>query len=296
MGHEAILLDSAFSVLDEIAVIERRQVTVATARAAGVVAFQHDAGAARRGGCPRLAAEIEALLMPLATDGMLTEVDRDLCALLARRSAACPGLTVSDHDHAWEARRLLRAARVGTLASVADGQPFASLVTPACAPDLSLLLLLSDLSEHTRHLRAEPRCSVLVAGTPVRRQPADRAARQRHRVWRNGSSIAALKARYLAVHPYAAMYADFGDFSLWRIRPLGGLYVGGFGRAARLRAADLAPDPRRGRRDRGGRDRHHRPLQCRSSGCTGGHRRVGQAIGGWSPSMSMAAIWRRASR
>ena len=29
------------------------------------------------------------------------------------------------------------------------GQPFASLVTPACAPDLSLLLLLSDLSEHT---------------------------------------------------------------------------------------------------------------------------------------------------
>ena len=53
----------------------------------------------------------------------------------------------------------------------------------------------------------------------------------------------ALKARYLAVHPYAAMYADFGDFSLWRIRPMGGLYVGGFGRAARLRAGDLTPDP-----------------------------------------------------
>ena len=44
------------------------------------------------------------------------------------------------------------------------------------------------------------------------------------------------------MHPYAAMYAEFGDFSLWRIRPLGGLYVGGFARAARLRAADLAPD------------------------------------------------------
>ena len=65
---------------------------------------------------------------------------------------------------AWEARKLLRAARVGTLATSAQGQPFASLVTPACAPDLSLLLLLSDLSEHTRHLRAEPRCSVLVTG------------------------------------------------------------------------------------------------------------------------------------
>src|SRR3984957_9747790 len=69
-------------------------------------------------------------------------------------------------DTAFEARKLLRAARSGTLATVADGgQPFASLVTHACAPDLSVLLLLSNLSEHTRHLRAEPRCSILVCGT-----------------------------------------------------------------------------------------------------------------------------------
>src|SRR5258708_12634366 len=66
---------------------------------------------------------------------------------------------------AFESRKLLRAARVGTLATVADGgQPFASLVTPACAPDLSLLLVLSNLSEHTRHLPAEPRSSILVTG------------------------------------------------------------------------------------------------------------------------------------
>ncbi len=149
---------------------------------------------------------------------------------------------MSDLSPAWEARRLLRAARVGTLASAADGQPFASLVTPACAPDLSLLLLLSDLSEHTRHLRAEPRCSVLVTGPP---EGANPQTTPRVSVTGLAERIvdATLKARYLAVHPYAAMYADFGDFSLWRIRPQGGLYVGGFGRAARLRAADLAPEP-----------------------------------------------------
>jgi hypothetical protein len=145
-------------------------------------------------------------------------------------------------QEAWEARRLLRAARAGTLATSAQGQPFASLVTPACAPDLALLLLLSSLSEHTRHLRAEPRCSVLVAGTP-----ADANPQTTPRVTVTGTAEvvddAALKARYLAVHPYASLYAGFGDFALWRIRPAGGLYVGGFGRAARLRAADLAPDP-----------------------------------------------------
>jgi putative heme iron utilization protein len=52
-----------------------------------------------------------------------------------------------------------------------------------------------------------------------------------------------LKARYLAVHPYASLYAEFGDFAIWRIAPLNALYVGGFGRAGRVRAAELAPDP-----------------------------------------------------
>ena len=149
---------------------------------------------------------------------------------------------MADSGPAWEARQLLRAARAGTLATSLQGQPYASLVTPACAPDLSLLLLLSDLSEHTRHLRAEPRCSVLVAGAPESANPQT-APRVSVTGLAEVISDTALKARYLAIHPYASLYADFGDFALWRIRPLGGLYVGGFGRAARLRVADLAPDP-----------------------------------------------------
>jgi hypothetical protein len=148
---------------------------------------------------------------------------------------------VADNAPAWEARKLLRAARAGTLATSLQGQPFASLVTPACAPDLSVLLLLSDLSEHTRHLRAEPRCSVLVTGAPENTNPQT-APRVSITGVAEVVADAELKARYLAIHPYASLYADFGDFALWRVRPLGGLYVGGFGRAARLRAGELTPD------------------------------------------------------
>jgi putative heme iron utilization protein len=143
---------------------------------------------------------------------------------------------------AWEARRLLRAARVGTLATSLQGQPFASLVTPACAPDLCLLLLLSALSEHTRHLRAEPRCSVLVCGAAESANPQT-APRVSVTGLAEVVADAALKARYLAIHPYASLYADFGDFALWRVRLIGGRYVGGFARAARLRVAELTPDP-----------------------------------------------------
>ncbi|HET7883877.1 MAG TPA: pyridoxamine 5'-phosphate oxidase family protein [Acetobacteraceae bacterium] len=150
---------------------------------------------------------------------------------------------MSEPSPSFEARKLLRAAHAGTLASVLEGQPFASLVTPATAPDLSLLLLLSDLSEHTRHLRAEPRCSVLVVSQPETANPQTAARVTITGLAERLADAAALKERYLAVHPYAAMYAEFGDFALWRIRPLGGLYVGGFARAVRLRATDLAPDP-----------------------------------------------------
>lgn len=143
---------------------------------------------------------------------------------------------------AWQARTLLRAARSGTLATSTGGQPFAALVTPATAPDLSVLLWLSSLSEHTRHLMAEPRCAVLVAGTPETANPQT-APRLSVTGLAERVDDAGLKARWLAAHPYAALYADFGDFALWRIRPVGALFVAGFARATRLRQADLLPDP-----------------------------------------------------
>jgi putative heme iron utilization protein len=144
---------------------------------------------------------------------------------------------------AWAARKLLRAARAGTLATVAaGGQPFASLVTPATAPDLSVLLLLSDLSEHTRHLRAEPRCALMVAGTPETANPQT-APRVTVTGLAEPIEDPAPKARWVARHPYAAFYADFGDFHLFRLRPLGALFVGGFAQARRLRLTELTPDP-----------------------------------------------------
>jgi putative heme iron utilization protein len=144
-----------------------------------------------------------------------------------------------------EARMLIRGAMSATLSTAAAGQPFASLVTPAPAPDLSLLLWLSTLSEHTRHLAAEPRCALLFTGAPDGPNPQTAP-----RVTVTGlaepvpeAEVPALKARWLARHPYAALYADFADFGLWRVRIGGALRVGGFARAERIRPAELAPDP-----------------------------------------------------
>lgn len=148
----------------------------------------------------------------------------------------------SEETPTWIARKLLRAARQATLATQASGQPFAGLVTPATTADADPLLLLSDLSEHTRHLRADARCALLVVGEAVEANPQTAP-----RVTLLGEAVIdpdpAARARFLAVHPYAALYAGFGDFNIWRIRPRSAAFVGGFARAFRLSAAQLSPDP-----------------------------------------------------
>ncbi|MGI4809319.1 MAG: HugZ family protein [Janthinobacterium lividum] len=144
-------------------------------------------------------------------------------------------------DAAWAAIKLLRASRAATIATVADGQPFASFITPASAPDRSLLMLLSGLSPHTRHLRAEPRCSVMVMGTATSPNPQTAP-----RLSLSGTATPepdpVLKARWVALHPYAAFYADLGDFQLWRFRGETGQFVGGFASAHRFGPTQLAAD------------------------------------------------------
>lgn len=143
----------------------------------------------------------------------------------------------------FEARRLLRAARSASLATIdAAGAPFVSLVTHAVDETGALLMLLSGLSEHTRHLQADARCSLMVTGAPDGPNPQTTP-----RVTVTGLAAVALdpalRARWIGRHPYAGFYADFTDFALWRLVPQAGLIVAGFGRAARLQAASLCPDP-----------------------------------------------------
>jgi len=86
--HEAILLASSFSTLEQVAVIERHQVTTEHMVDR---AFSRSSTAPDRLGdaAPRLAREIEALLGPIAHDGVLTEVVATN-ALLAWRAGEQP--------------------------------------------------------------------------------------------------------------------------------------------------------------------------------------------------------------
>ncbi len=146
------------------------------------------------------------------------------------------------------ARRLIRRTRSGVLATSlpAHGStpstPFASLVTAAAAPDLAPLLWLSALARHSRNLARDPRCSLLLAGSPAGSNPQT-APRVTVIGTARESEDAALLARWHALNPYAASYSGLTDFSLWRISIEGVHAVAGFAAAAQLDPAVLVPDP-----------------------------------------------------
>ena len=142
--------------------------------------------------------------------------------------------------------RLIRDHRQAALATLSDGRPSVSMV--ACVPESGFdgfLLHLSDLAAHKRHLRADPRCSLLVF------EPDDPRVEvlMRKRVSldctaavidKASPAYESAKATYLASLPKHQMMFQLGDFDLVRLAPTGGLLNAGFGQAYRLTPDELA--------------------------------------------------------
>jgi putative heme iron utilization protein len=147
------------------------------------------------------------------------------------------------YDGLGEAKRLLRAIRTGALATLdrQTGHPFASLVTVATDFDGAPLLLMSQLSVHTRNLDADARCSILLSqggkGDALAHPRLTVVGRAMKQVVE--ADRARVRARFLARHPKATLYADFGDFGFWRLEIEGGHLNGGFAKAADYEAGDL---------------------------------------------------------
>lgn len=145
-----------------------------------------------------------------------------------------------------EAARLLLAGRWAALATLdGGGAPQASMVAYAPAPDLAgLVLHLSRLAPHTRHLLARPACALVVSA-------ADGGARDPQtlpRVSLAGTAVEvapespqhpALRALYLRRLPAAAPRFGFADFVLFHLVPAQARYVGGFARAFTLAPESL---------------------------------------------------------
>lgn len=151
----------------------------------------------------------------------------------------------TDDDARANAQHLLAEARFGALAVIDpdSAAPFVSRVALGTVKG-ALVSLVSSLSQHTRALRADPRCSVLVGEPGPKGDPLTHARltvqATAEFVERSDPAFDALRQSYLIDHPKAALYIDFTDFCFVRFLPSAAHLNGGFGKAYALTPADLA--------------------------------------------------------
>lgn len=120
--------------------------------------------------------------------------------------------------------------------------PYVSLVLPCVDHDASPLLLLSDLADHTKNLKADPRAALLFDGSAGWTDPlaGPRVSLLGElRPLDDPRLDDRLRARFVARHPGAAVYAGFADFRLYRMAVARAHLVAGFGRIHWLEAADI---------------------------------------------------------
>ena len=151
----------------------------------------------------------------------------------------------ADFDPQKLAKSLLRRRRQGALATLmaGSGEPYCSLVNVASHPDGSPILLISRLALHTRNVLADHRVSLMLderaAGDPLEGARIMLAGRAEEA---GTDELDNLRRRYLNAHPSAEAFANFKDFSFFRIRPSGAHLVAGFGRIVDLRPDQFLTD------------------------------------------------------
>ena len=140
-------------------------------------------------------------------------------------------------ENAKLAREALLRNKVGSLGVIdfETGGPYVSLANYACDRKGLPVFLFSTLARHTKGIAKDARASLLVA-EPAAEGDALTGLRASFMGVLEQASADEVKPAYFRAHPYAAGYADFADFSFYRLYPETVHVVGGFGRIETFKA------------------------------------------------------------
>ena len=147
-------------------------------------------------------------------------------------------------------RQWLLSATTATLCTIAAeteiaGWPFGSLAPFALGSDGTPILLLSELAQHTKNLRRDPRVALFVRDPSA---TGDAQASWRATVVGRVRSLAQPEleeahARYCARVPNAPSYLGTHDFTYFALDPLRVRVIGGFGAIHWLAGDAVLRDP-----------------------------------------------------
>ncbi|MCG7520082.1 HugZ family protein [Ruegeria sp. Ofav3-42] len=148
------------------------------------------------------------------------------------------------------ARDLITEATYGAMAVLCPDTALPSVSRIALATDDhgQPVTLISTLADHTRALKANPTCALLIGEPGSTGDPLTHPRLTLHAnaqfVIRGTDEHDALRIRYLSLRPKAKLYVDFADFGFVTFAVSEAVLNGGFGKAWRLASTDIWPDQR----------------------------------------------------
>lgn len=131
-------------------------------------------------------------------------------------------------------RSLFQSERSAVLCTVhhdLDGWPFGSIVPYAISQTGSLIVFLSDISEHSKNLQADARATVFLADPAARDNPqsAPRHAMLVRARLPEGDERAAAEAQYFARFPEAERMRSTHGFLVWLLECHRIRWIAGYG-------------------------------------------------------------------
>lgn len=140
---------------------------------------------------------------------------------------------------------LINTQTLAALGTVHNGEPFVSMVPFAIEPKSTKLIIhVSTLAKHTKHMQENSRVSILVIAAPapdVSAQATPRVSIQGVAAQLDKASAAyqEAKAAYTERFPQSHDLFGFSDFSLFAIAPISAGFVAGFAQAMTLSADEF---------------------------------------------------------
>ncbi|MEY4294381.1 MAG: hypothetical protein RLY82_69 [Pseudomonadota bacterium] len=147
-------------------------------------------------------------------------------------------------------RTLITTQPLAALGTVQGGEPFVSMVpfafiSNAALPNSGKLIIhVSTLAAHTKHMLENSRVSLMVMAAPspdVSAQATPRVTIQgiATQLEKSSAEYEEVKAAYLGRFPQSLDLFGFSDFSLFAITPTSARFVAGFAQAKTLSAEDF---------------------------------------------------------
>ena len=158
-------------------------------------------------------------------------------------------------NHIQAARELIKRESNGmfcTLSQKLGGFPFGSITPYALTDAGEPLILISEIAEHTRNVRADARSSLLIVDSRASTDPQSgaRATLVGYAIPVSKPFLSDAQQRYASAFPNSASYFEAHDFTLFKIAVEQVRYIGGFGDIHWIgggelidRAADARLDP-----------------------------------------------------